>query len=82
MNAALNRDHQLVEFIWDSREAEGTVRMYSYDFRKDAKPYTMTSETRENARQWWAARLVGGDDRIQETTEPLGFEGFPLNLSL
>ncbi len=82
MNAALNRKHQLVEFIWDSREAEGTVRMYSYDTTKDVKPYTMTSETRKNARHWWLTLLVCGYDRVQETTKPIGFEGYPLNLSL
>ncbi len=80
MNAALNRNHQRVEFIWDSREAEGTVRMYSYNFRKDKKPYTMTSETRENARQWWLSLLVSGFSRIHETA-PIGFEGYPLLLS-
>lgn len=82
MNAALSRDRQRVEFVWDSTDADGAVRMYNYDYAKDTKPQAISIETRENARQWWRSLLVSGYDRIHEPTEPKGFLGYPLNLSL
>jgi len=58
MNAALSKDNEIVEFIWDSSSL--FVRLCLYDFDKGPNAYSDKIEKVCYARRYWKGLLESG----------------------
>ena len=64
--AALSKDQELVEFVWDPAYTI-QVKMYYYDYStKSTKAYRTTVECAAFAREMWKSLIESGWQRIRE----------------
>ena len=59
MNAALSKDKETVEFVWDSSHTD-QVRIMFYDFANSNDSYRDTHEATVYARDFWKGLLESG----------------------
>ena len=60
MNAALSKEQERVEFVWDP--AGGLVRTIRYD-KLDTTPYRIANESAKYARAYWMNLIQSGFHR-------------------
>ena len=65
-HAALSKDQELVEFVWDPAYTL-QVKMYYYDYNsKTPRAYRVTTESAKFAREMWESLIESGFVRIRE----------------
>ncbi len=62
MNAALSKDNETVEFVWDGSHTD-QVRIMFYDFANSNHSYQVTHEATVYARDFWNGLLESGFHR-------------------
>ena len=63
-NAALQKGQELVEFSWDSRDMDGVVTVYYYDYSAETNDaYNVVEEAAPYARRLWQGLIEAGFTR-------------------